>query len=77
MVFKLTNSSTKVLDEVKKRIIENYTNKCPENFKIKYTKKKYFNVVVVPYIYPAFVLYVDGKSYRSYFYKNKKWIEVS
>jgi hypothetical protein len=74
--FKFTNSSEKVLDEIKNRIINNYADKNPKNFKIKYSKKKYFSVVVVPYFYPAFLLYADGKVIKSYFYKNNKWIEV-
>ena len=76
MRFKFTNSSIKILDEIKKRVIENYQERNPRNFKIKYTKKKYFTVTVIPYLFPAFILYIDGKSYKSYFYKDEKWMEV-
>lgn len=75
MKFKWTYNSLKVLSEIKKKVIKNFENKTPENFKINLTKKKWFMIKIIPYDNPAFMLYVNDKFLKNYFYKNNEWIE--
>jgi len=76
MTFKLTNNSNRVLEELKEIFIENFNHKIFEKIKIKITKKTHFLAIPIPSTNPAFTLYVNGKFFKSYFYKNEKWIEI-
>ena len=76
MKFVWTNSSLKVLNIIKNKIIMNYEDKNIIKLNIKITKKKNFLAIPIPNLSPAFMLYINNKFYKSYFFKNKEWIEI-
>lgn len=74
MKFLWTTASTNALKEIKKRMIEQHEKNDINRFKLKFTKKKEFLAVPIPYFnYPAFELYVNEKYDCTYVFKNKKW----
>jgi hypothetical protein len=77
MEFKWTNSSLRILKEIKEEIIKNFKNKNIERKEIKITKKKRFLAIPIPYNNPAFQLFIGNKFYKSYFFKNNSyWEEI-
>lgn len=74
MKFMWTNSSRKALEEIKKRMIQQYGNNDVNRFKLKFTKKKEFLAVPSPYFNcPSFQLFLNGKLHNSYIFRNNKW----
>ena len=74
MKFDWTNSSLNALDEIKKRMIEQYNHKINTRIKVKFTKKKEFLAVpVFTFNIPAFQLFINDKLYGLYLFKNNNW----
>lgn len=58
-------------------MIEQHKNKDINRFKLKFTKKKEFVAVPVPYFgVPAFRLFLNEKEFKTYLFKDKKWQEL-
>jgi hypothetical protein len=74
MNFKWTVQSKQIFEELKKEVILNFENKEPTKKIRKFTKKKEFLIIPIPYQSPAFQLFIDGKFYGSFFYKNNEWV---
>lgn len=76
MKFLWTTSSQNALKEIKIRIIKQYKIKDQNKIKIKFTKKKEFIAVPIPFFnFPAFSLYINEKFYKTFLLKNKEWEE--
>jgi len=74
MKFLWTTASRKALQKIKERMIDQYENKDINRFKLKFTKKKEFVAVPVTFFgCPAFQLFVNGKEFNTYLFKDKKW----
>ena len=74
MKFLWTKSSRNALSEIKKRMIEQHEKGDINRFKLKFTKKKEFLAVPVPYFkYPAFQLYLNENLQNTYVLKKDKW----
>ena len=74
MKFIPTTASSKAIEEIKKRMLEQHENKDISKFRLKFTKKKEF--LAVPSLYfgcPAFRLYINNSPFATYIFRNKKW----
>lgn len=77
MKFLWTTASRNALKEIKKRMSEQHEEKDINRFRLKFTKKKEFTAVPIPYFgYPAFQLYINEKLYATYV-KNKRWRKLN
>lgn len=76
MRFLWTTASKKALEEIKARMIIQHNEKNINRFRLKFTKKKEFLAIPVPFTDAAFQLFINGKFYKTYFYQNKKWKEI-
>ncbi|MDD4110164.1 MAG: hypothetical protein PHS54_01270 [Clostridia bacterium] len=76
MNFILTNSSSRALKQIKEKMIEQFEKKDINKFRLKFTKKKEFLAIPVPYTGPAFQLFINGRFHKTYFFKDKKWKEL-
>ena len=72
----ITTSSRHAIKKIKTQMILQYENKDVKNFKLKFTKKKTFIAVPIPYTGPAFQLWINGRNYKTYFYKDEQWQEL-
>ena len=75
MKFEFTNHSRRILNDIKARVISQYNQKNRERFKVKFTKKREFFVIPIPWSSPAFQLWIDNHFYKSYFYNKGVWSE--
>jgi len=74
MKFLWTTASRNALAEIKKRMIEQHEKKDINRFKLKFTKKKEFTAIPVPYFgSPAFQLFINEKLHSTYILKKNKW----
>jgi len=72
----LSPSARNALNKIKDQMIKQFEEKDINRFKIKFTKKKEFLAVPIPYTGPAFQLYINDKFLRTYFFKKGKWMTL-
>jgi len=59
-------------------MLKQYEEGDVNRFKLKFTKKKEFMAVPVPYFNgPSFQLFINDKFYKTYFLHNNRWRGVS
>lgn len=75
MTFEWTNHSKKILRDIKERVIKQHEQRDRSRFSIKFTKKRTFYVIPIPWSTPAFQLWIDNSFYKSYFYNKGSWTE--
>jgi len=77
MKFLWTNASRNTLNKIKESMLEQYDKKDINMFKLKFTKKKEFLAIPLPYFdCPAFELYINQKLYSVYVFRNDEWSEI-
>jgi hypothetical protein len=76
MILNITERVEYLIAEIKEIVLYDFNEKNPIRFSIIYTRKKTFAIVPVPSNKPSFQLYVNGRFYKSYFFKNNEWTEL-